>query len=155
MNPEAPSQDILKWFPYEIWSRCILGAIYRAPEGPLPFLNVSSYWQTLLLDSPEMWSYIQIDGEDVAGKVYTFLHLSRKHPLEVAFDIGDLSWASMRVAILPHRERIRSIFLLSWPSDTSNEVISEMLGEITFPAVRVIEKHMFSGDVIAFTHFMS
>jgi hypothetical protein len=76
MNPEAPSQDILKRFPYEIWSKCISDAIYRAPEGPLLFLSVSSYWQTLLLDSPEMWTYIHIDGDDVATRVHLFLHLS-------------------------------------------------------------------------------
>jgi hypothetical protein len=72
MNTVTPSQDILKRFPYEIWSKCILAVIYRDPEEPLPFLSVSSHWQALLLDSPAMWSYIHInidDGEDMAARI--------------------------------------------------------------------------------------
>jgi hypothetical protein len=79
MNASASSQDILRRFPYEVWSKCILDAIYCAPEGPLFLLNVAPHWQTLLLDSPEMWSYIRVkNDEDVAAKFHIVLHLSRQ-----------------------------------------------------------------------------
>jgi hypothetical protein len=56
----------------------------------------------------------------------------------------------MRVAILLHKERIRSIHLLNWPVDSSSEEISEMLGEITFPAVRTIKAEMIERNARRF-----
>ena len=100
MNAAPRSKDILKIFPYEVWPKCIMAAIDREPEGPLPFLNISTHWQTLLLDTPELWTYIHIeDGEDLAARVHLFLHLSRHCPLEVAVDFSEPSWTAVRGAI--------------------------------------------------------
>lgn len=152
MNATGPLQDIIKRFPYEIWSKCILNAIYRSPEGPLPFLSVAPHWETLLLDSPEMWTYIQIDeGEDVVARAHTFLHLSQQHPLELAIAFFGSSWTSSAPILLPHKGRIHSIYMLEQSFFyLGAERILYPSGDINFPSFRTIATNRFDASGSSF-----
>jgi hypothetical protein len=97
-----------------------------------------------------MWSYIHIDdGEDVAARVHTFLHLSRQHPLELASGFFGTQWESMLSIVRPQKERIRSIYMFNRGFRTSGWII-DPLREITFPEARRIETNGFGTNASAF-----
>lgn len=84
-----------------------------------------------------MWSYIHVeDGEDVMGRVHTFLHLSGQHPLELATSLHDPMWKVMKSTILLHSERIYSVRMDrgGYQKNTG----TELLGTANWPALRII-----------------
>lgn len=69
--------DPLDRLPYDLWVKCICLATYNVADGPLLLLAVSQRWQANVLETPEVWTYIEINNsvdEDV--RIHTFCHLS-------------------------------------------------------------------------------
>lgn len=69
--------DPLDRLPYDLWVKCICFATYNMADGPLPLLAVSRRWQANLLETPQVWTYIEIsNSEDEELRIHTFLYLS-------------------------------------------------------------------------------
>jgi hypothetical protein len=101
--------DPLQVLPLELWNRCIQLAIDGQRAGPLEFIMVSRRWQSILLDSPLLWSQIYLcNEEDEMALVFTFLHLSKMSPLHVDI-LTVLPTTSSLELIAMHSDRVRTI----------------------------------------------
>jgi hypothetical protein len=109
--------DPLQVFPLELWSWCIQLAIDGQRAGPLEFIMVSRRWQSVLLDSPFLWSQIYLNNEeDEMALVSTFLCLSKRSPLHVDIMTVLPTMSSLEL-IAQHSSRVRTISIRPGPSN--------------------------------------
>ena len=103
MQDSDKTYDPLQILPYELWVKCITLYARQQPEGALPLLAVSSEWQSRLLETPEIWTSIYLDGgHDEQSRVQCFFHLSKSFPIEIILDKVS---GALEIAI-KHRDRI-------------------------------------------------
>lgn len=111
--------DLLQNLPYELWIRCMELYVRDEPEGPLPLLAVSLSWERNLLQTPEIWTTVHLDGgPDERCRAETFFHLSKNVSIELV-----LSRRSGALDIaLKHAHRIK---ILVFHSRTQVEYTSD------------------------------
>ncbi|KAG8851304.1 hypothetical protein FS842_011244 [Serendipita sp. 407] len=101
--------DPLQVLSYDVWVICIQLAIHGQPTGPLELMMVSRRWKGALLDTPLLWSRIQLQStEDELGRVRTFLRLSKECPLDIDI-VATLSTEKTLRLIQPHLSRVKSV----------------------------------------------
>jgi hypothetical protein len=122
-NPSMP--DPLQKLPLELWSWCIQLAIDGQRAGPLEFIMVSRRWESIVLDSPVLWTQIHLNNEeDEMALVSTFLQLSKRCPLHVDI-LTELPTTSSLVLIADHSFRIRTISIRPGASNTITALYTE------------------------------
>jgi hypothetical protein len=140
--------DPVEVFPYEVFVSIISYASSRDPSGPLPLILVSAQWESVIVETPELWTYIVINNdEDTLHRITTSLHLSHQKPLDVQI-ISPLKYPVL-ISFLMRDEvasRIRSLEFPKpevYPSAVRDEVITTILEyllprNITFPILERI-----------------
>jgi hypothetical protein len=131
---EGKKSDPLQILPQEMWVKIVQLYIHNQPEGPLPLLGISSAWQERILESPELWTTIYLDGgKDEHIRAECFFHLSKTFGVELVLDKN-----SNAVEIpIKYSERIKSLVFITQtktPYSTQDiSLISQTLGRGTYP----------------------
>jgi hypothetical protein len=109
--------DPLEVLPYELWSLCLSFAIDGQPNGPLPFMTISTHWQGNLINTPQLWAQIYVHGgEREEARVCTFLRRSKTYLLHVDIMTVAMTTESLR-RIAAHLPRVRTILIRPRPLD--------------------------------------
>ncbi|KAG8811197.1 hypothetical protein FRC19_004051 [Serendipita sp. 401] len=115
------SIDPIKRFPVEIWSSIVAQAAtatqdrqpYIAVDGLLELSLVSNLWREAILDTPSLWSDIQIDDqmEDLLAKIHMGIYLSKDTPLRLYVVSPMRSWNEVATHVTALRRRLRSVLI--------------------------------------------
>lgn len=94
------------------------------PAALIELSSVSSSWQQLLFLTPGLWTEIHVrySAHDLLATLSLFLHFSDKAPLHlIVWNTMGPKWEDIKLLLLPHTDRIRSLALGNDPpiySDT-------------------------------------
>jgi hypothetical protein len=74
---------------------------------------VSRRWQSIIIDTPSLWTTIEISDKipDLLSRIAVHMELSQDSPLTLFFLTHQFPWTDIRDMLKTHQERIRAIWM--------------------------------------------